>query len=263
MKKSSELASKIRRARLSAGLLQKELADKIGVSNKSVSAYETGRAYPPTPILSKIADATDSSVSDLLSPVSKKDLKSSFDFYSLIRTLKKSGRQGWAGRGLKSDTMASHIFGAISLGLILAKGTRANENKVTKMLLVQDLVMARMKDISPTVGKFANPKTYQIKGNFEEIAKRKVYDELPETIKNDYLSLFNEYQQQKSIEAKIAREADKLETLLQGDAYEKETNRADILDEFLHTFEGLFTSSLATMIFSEIKSRHLARKKSS
>jgi len=245
MIKSLDIANKIRGARLSANLGQKELASKIGVSDKSISAYETGRANPPALTLSKIADATGSSVAKFLTPSSKNDLNSIFNFYSLIRSLKKSERQGWVGRGLKSDTIASHIYGAISLGFILARDSKANENKVIKMLLVQDLVMARMRDISPTIGKFANPKAYQ---------------ELPETVKDEYLALFDEYQQQQSIEARTAREADKLETLLQGNAYEKETGRSDILDEFLETFKEIFTNSTASMIFSEIKRRHLTRR---
>lgn len=49
-----------------AGLSQRQLADKLGVSDKTVSAYETERAIPPTSILAKIATTTGVKLSDIL-----------------------------------------------------------------------------------------------------------------------------------------------------------------------------------------------------
>jgi transcriptional regulator with XRE-family HTH domain len=54
----SELAKRIRTARENAHLSQQELANGIGVSDKSISAYEKGRSYPPLKNLQKISDAT-------------------------------------------------------------------------------------------------------------------------------------------------------------------------------------------------------------
>jgi transcriptional regulator with XRE-family HTH domain len=52
------LAQRIRAARENAHLSQNELGKNIGVSDKSVSAYEKGRSQPPLENLKKIADAT-------------------------------------------------------------------------------------------------------------------------------------------------------------------------------------------------------------
>lgn len=57
-KKLSELALRIREARRNAHLSQEELGKYIGVSDKSVSAYEQGRSMPPITKLKKIAEAT-------------------------------------------------------------------------------------------------------------------------------------------------------------------------------------------------------------
>lgn len=54
----SELQERVRRAREEAHLSQKELGDFIGVSDKSVSAYEQGRSTPPFEKLRKIATFT-------------------------------------------------------------------------------------------------------------------------------------------------------------------------------------------------------------
>ena len=57
-KELSELAVRIRTARREAHLSQHELGDGIGVSDKSVSAYEQGRSVPPISKLKKIAETT-------------------------------------------------------------------------------------------------------------------------------------------------------------------------------------------------------------
>jgi len=60
------LFKNIKRARTSSGLSQKELARRLGVSDKTVSAYETGRAIPPTLTLAKIAEITNVSLSNMI-----------------------------------------------------------------------------------------------------------------------------------------------------------------------------------------------------
>jgi transcriptional regulator with XRE-family HTH domain len=57
-KKITELARRIRRARVNAKLSQAELGKGIGLSDKSISAYEQGRSIPPFPKLKKIAEQT-------------------------------------------------------------------------------------------------------------------------------------------------------------------------------------------------------------
>jgi len=54
----SELAKRIRSARENARLSQHSLGESIGLSDKSISAYEKGRSQPPLENLRKIADAT-------------------------------------------------------------------------------------------------------------------------------------------------------------------------------------------------------------
>ena len=56
--KKDELARRIRTARENAHLSQQSLGTNIGVSDKSISAYEKGRSMPPLENLRKIADAT-------------------------------------------------------------------------------------------------------------------------------------------------------------------------------------------------------------
>lgn len=52
------LANRIRTAREDARLSQQTLGEIIGVSDKSISAYEKGRSQPPLKNLQRIANAT-------------------------------------------------------------------------------------------------------------------------------------------------------------------------------------------------------------
>jgi len=67
------LSKNIKKARTLSGLSQKELARRLGVSDKTVSAYETGRAIPPTPTLAKIAKITGVSVSEMMGIEKRKE----------------------------------------------------------------------------------------------------------------------------------------------------------------------------------------------
>lgn len=59
------LFKNIKKARIAAGLSQEELARKLGVSAKTISAYETGRAIPPSPTLIRIAEIVKISIDEL------------------------------------------------------------------------------------------------------------------------------------------------------------------------------------------------------
>lgn len=52
------LGKAISRARKLAKFSQKELGDRLSMSDKTISAYESGRAIPPVPTLKKIAEIT-------------------------------------------------------------------------------------------------------------------------------------------------------------------------------------------------------------
>ena len=52
-----QFAERIRKFRISRGLSQKELGERLGVSNRAVSKWERGEAYPTVDTLGEIAMA--------------------------------------------------------------------------------------------------------------------------------------------------------------------------------------------------------------
>lgn len=66
MSKPLRLGKRIKKARVLSDMSQEELAKKLGFTNKTVSAYETGRAIPPVPTLQKIAEVTNTTLEYLV-----------------------------------------------------------------------------------------------------------------------------------------------------------------------------------------------------
>ena len=57
-KNTLNLATKIKKARQEAGYSQQKLAEALKLSNKTISAWEVGRAQPHIRTLKKIAEVT-------------------------------------------------------------------------------------------------------------------------------------------------------------------------------------------------------------
>ena len=174
-----------------------------------------------------------------------------YEYYSIIRTLKLKKRRGWQDRHLVADSIAEHMYGAMSIGWKLAMQENSNANHVIELLLVHDWIMALIPDLTPSSGKYLE------KNTLEEESKFKIQELLGKDLGKKYISLFLEFKTLKTKEAQIAREADKLETLLQGAMFEKETGKKDILDEFLETYAPIFITRTGRKLFLKIKNDHL------
>ena len=113
-------------------------------------------------------------------------------FYENIDKIKHIERSGWVClpiEGIK-DTIASHSFGASLLSWIISKREGVDECRLIKLLLVHDLIMARIDDITPP-----DPR-YAIKRQMENDASEMLLTTIPLEIKEEFAGLFREYQDQ-------------------------------------------------------------------
>ena len=85
MKKRLNISQKIRYARTEAGLSQKDLATKLQLSDKAVSAYEVGRAQPGSEGLRDIGQATGRPVTYFIDDEGAEEI----DFTVKIRNIEK------------------------------------------------------------------------------------------------------------------------------------------------------------------------------
>jgi len=66
MTKMDKISKKLRQARVEAAFSQKELADALKLSDRTISAYEKGRAMPPLDTLQNISNLTHKSINYFL-----------------------------------------------------------------------------------------------------------------------------------------------------------------------------------------------------
>ncbi len=124
--------------------------------------------------------------------------------------LKKIKRTGYAVHGgREADTVAEHSYRAMLVGYIIAKKEGADADKVLHMLLFHDLPEARIGDLHKIAQKYINKDEAEKQVTLEQAAL------LPREISDEFVSLLEEFNAAETLEAKCAKDADKLELAFQ------------------------------------------------
>ena len=144
-------------------------------------------------------------------------------FIEEIGILKSLPRTGWLIHGIKNgESIADLCYRMTLLSMLLAdtlvaKGMKLDTEKVMRLSLLHEIAEARIGDIPFTV------LTY-IPEEVKEIGERKAVTSMLEkfgSIGKWYQELWEEFEQNETIEAKLVRAADKLELMIQVLEYEK------------------------------------------
>ncbi len=167
--------------------------------------------------------------------------------FKLIARMKRLERTGWLKHKVPRpiDTTASHTTGAAILGWVRAREEGLNADKVVKMLLIHDLVEARMGDPDAT------RVDRQKKMRKEDLGFAEMLPLLPEAFREEAHKLFMEFQKQETKEAILAMECDKLDTLLQALEYSREV--PGIEQEFLKTNRPFFRTARGKELYEWIQ----------
>jgi putative hydrolases of HD superfamily len=128
--------------------------------------------------------------------------------------LKRTKRAGWWIAGVRDpESVAEHSFRTGIIAYVLALMEGANPDRAASLALFHDVLETRIGDI-PSTGRahlgIASP---------EEITKVQTVD-LPSPIAGTIRDLVSEYEAKESPESRCAKDADKLECLLQAREYE-------------------------------------------
>jgi len=136
-----------------------------------------------------------------------------------IGHLKHSKRSGWWMAGVKDpESVAEHSFRTAVIGYVLALMEGANPASTAALCLFHDSLETRIGDI-PSSGKRYVPDV-----DTKAILADQVHD-FPPSFQDAIVSLLDQYQAQESHEARLAKDADRLECLLQGREYEEQGYR--------------------------------------
>ncbi len=146
------------------------------------------------------------------------------DFFNIALKLKKISRQGWIDKlNLNPvESVSDHTYMMTLMAMVLADHTKLDTLKIIKMSLLHDLAEAKIGDVIP--GQMSVDK----KCKLENSAMCQILNELPESIRNNYQKIWDEFQNGASEESVFVHEIDKLEMALQAKNYSKETSSDNI-----------------------------------
>jgi len=142
------------------------------------------------------------------------------DLFLEIGLLKKVQRTGWVLKGVKDvESVAEHTWRVAMLALVLAPQLNLDQLKLTKMALIHDLGEIDIGDIKWESGNKVIG-SQEKKHRDESKAIKKMFADNPNFAQ--YVELWEEFNDQKTKEARVVKQLDKLEMVIQALEYEKE-----------------------------------------
>ncbi|MEL6202708.1 MAG: HD domain-containing protein [Pseudomonadota bacterium] len=137
-------------------------------------------------------------------------LKERFAFIREAERLKDTLRSGYTSKGAREST-AEHTWRVCLFALTFSDLLDGiNLERLLSLLIVHDLGEVYVGDV---------PAIYQVTGDGREVREREDFEKLtsnlPEGVRDQLRSLFDEYAAGETVEARLAKGFDKLETILQ------------------------------------------------
>lgn len=131
-------------------------------------------------------------------------MKKIVNFIFETSALKRIPRSGWQVLGVTSESVAEHSWHAAIIGMVLAYLSKADVNKVVKILLIHDIAEVRTGDFNKLQNFYS--KKDELKAVLDQSKG------LP--FEKEYRILTKEHRERKTLEAKIAHDADILSLLV-------------------------------------------------
>ena len=151
----------------------------------------------------------------MLEKMTNSSLHNFVRFLEMAGRLKRTPRAGWVEVGIRQpESVADHTFRTSILCMIYADMEGLDQPKLLRMALIHDLPEAIIGDLTP-------PKKTKESKEKEETAVNQMLNLLPKEQRKKYITVWNEYQEGKTKEAKAVRQLEKLEMALQAKEYEE------------------------------------------
>ncbi len=142
------------------------------------------------------------------------DSKKITNYIFELGALKKFEHSGFKMAGIKTpDTIAEHVFRTAIIGYVLAKEEKADASKVVLTCLLHDNGEARITDLHKVAARYIDSKKAEMTAFSEQCQS------LPAESAKIFIDCFKEYEERKTKEGIISRDADILETAFQAKEY--------------------------------------------
>ena len=157
-------------------------------------------------------------------------------FYEKYNELEQIIRTGWIECKIPAERLESVADHALKVGMLASLITHElnltdiNLTKLLEMAFIHDLGEINIGDISTTQIKTVEDK--QEKHQKELAAINEILSILSPEVKNYYLSLWLEFEDQNTKEARLLKQIDKIDAILKSHMYESVYNIEGLFDEF-------------------------------
>jgi len=170
------------------------------------------------------------------------------DFLKDSVNLKTISRQGWIDKlSIKNpESVADHSYSMAIMAMIISDLENYDSEKILKMTLLHDLAESKIGDITP------EQMTPENKMKIENDGFNEIIDQLPETVKSQYLEIWKEYQNNNSKESLFVHQIDKLEMALQAKIYQKDGKTIEDIEPFLESAKRSITDKKLKELFTKI-----------
>ena len=170
------------------------------------------------------------------------------DFLNYSINLKNISRQGWMDKlSIKNpESVADHSYSMAIMAMIISDLENYDSEKILKMTLLHDLAESKIGDITP------EQMTPENKMKIENEAFDKIINQLPDTIKSQYLEIWKEYQNSSSKESLFVHQIDRLEMVLQAKIYQKSGKTIEDIEPFLESAKRSITDKKLKELFTKI-----------
>ncbi|KAG7508011.1 hypothetical protein JOB18_000446 [Solea senegalensis] len=163
------------------------------------------------------------------------DMSNLLQFMKLIGQLKRVPRTGWVYRNVKKpESVSDHMYRMAMMSLTITDPT-VDKDRCIKLALVHDMAECIVGDIAPS-----DNVSKEEKHRREEEAMRHLSGLLPEGLRQEIFGLWEEYENQSSAEARLVKQFDLLEMILQAHEYEELEETPGRLQEFFDSTNGRF-----------------------
>ncbi|GCC23721.1 5'-deoxynucleotidase HDDC2 [Chiloscyllium punctatum] len=163
------------------------------------------------------------------------NLKTLLQFIHYMGQLKRVPRTGWVYRNVeKPESVSDHMY-RMAIMALLTEDQKLNKDRCIKLALVHDMAECIVGDIAP-----ADNISKEEKHRREEEAMKHLTGLLSDEVGKEVLGLWEEYENQSSIEAKYVKELDQFEMIMQAFEYEELEKKPGRLQEFYDSTKEKF-----------------------
>lgn len=152
------------------------------------------------------------------------------------------------------ESISDHMYRMGVMALISTDLPGVDRDRCVKMAIVHDIAEAIVGDITPADGVSKTEKSRREREAIEDMCKLLGGGPRAKEIKDLWL----EYEDCSSLEAKVVKDFDKVEMILQALEYEIEQGKD--LDEFFQSTAGKFQTEVGKAWAAEIISRRTSKK---